>query len=166
MSRMKIAVAALAATVALGATGMTAVHAADTDGGGTATTVSPRGRTAADDAAHDAEHQAREAQRKADFEAVAALLNLDADALHARLKAGETLKQVAEAQGVDPQAVIDLMVTQATARIRADVTERVNNGRPERDGRGPGGRGPAGRGGPRGRGMNGQAPQVAQPQQG
>lgn len=162
MGKMKIAVAALAAAVTLGATGMTAVRAADS--GGTGTTVPSGTRPAAD----DAEHQAREAQRKADFEALAALLGLDADALEARLKAGETLKQVATAQGVDVQAVIDLMVTQATARIRAEITDRVNNGRPERDGRGHGGRGP---GGPRGRGMDGrgtsgQAPRTAQPQQG
>jgi len=164
MGRMKIAVAALAAAVTLGATGMTAVHAADGDGGSTGTTVAARTRTAAD----DAEHEAREAQRTADFEALAALLKLDADALHTRLEAGETLKQVATAQGVDVQAVIDLMVTQATARIRTDITDAVNNGRPERGGRGPEGRGPRGpRGrGMHGRGMNGQAPQGVQPQQG
>ena len=161
MGRMKIAVAALAAAVTLGATGMTAVHAADGDGGSTGTTVAARTRTAAD----DAEHEAREAQRTADFEALAALLKLDADALHTRLEAGETLKQVATAQGVDVQAVIDLMVTQATARIRTDITDMVNNGRPERGGRGPEGRGPRGRG-MHGRGMNGQAPQGVQPQQG
>lgn len=157
-----MAVAALAAAVTLGATGMTAVHAADGDGGSTGTTVAGRTRTAAD----DAEHQAREDQRKADFEALAALLKLDADALHTRLEAGETLKQVATAQGVDVQAVIDLMVAKATARIRTDITDMVNNGRPARDGRG--GRGPEGRGpgGPRGRGTNGQTPQGVQPQQG
>jgi hypothetical protein len=168
MGKMKIAVAALAAAVTLGATGTTAVHAATGDGGtaGSTTIVRPS-------AADDAEHEAREARRTADFEAVAALLNLDVDALRARLKAGETLKQVATAQGVDVQAVIDLMVTQATARIRADITETVNNGKPERGGRGPGGRGHEGRGpgGPRGRGMdgrgmNGQAPQGVQLQQG
>jgi hypothetical protein len=172
MGKMKIAVAALAAAVTLGATGTTAVHAATGDGGtaGSTTIVRP---SAADDAADDAEHEAREARRTADFEAVAALLKLDVDALRARLKAGETLKQVATAQGVDVQAVIDLMVTQATARIRADITETVNNGKPERGGRGPGGRGHEGRGpgGPRGRGMdgrgmNGQAPQGVQLQQG
>ncbi len=151
MSKMKIAVAALAAAVTLGTTGATVVQAATGDGS-TAGSMTIVRRSAAD----DAEHEAREAQRKANFEAVAALLNLDADALRTRLKAGETLKQVATAQGVDVQTVIDLMVTQATARVRTDITDKVNNGRPERGGRG--------RGGQRGRGTTGQAPQTGQSQ--
>jgi len=158
MSTKKIAVAALAATLTLGATGMSVVHAADHDGGSTGTTVVPRTRTTLS-AEEQAEREAREAQRTADFAALATLLNLDATTLESRLKGGETLKQVAEAQGVNVQAVIDLMVSQATTRMRAEITDKVNNGKSARDGRGPGRRGP---GGSRGRESSGQAPSATQ----
>ncbi len=95
-------------------------------------------------------------------------LGMTEQELTTQLRSGQTLAQVAQARGVDPQVVVDALVgelrthldeevasgelTQAEADERlAEGTERitdmVNNGRPERgEGRGPGGR--RGAGGP------------------
>jgi hypothetical protein len=91
------------------------------------------------------------------LDAAAEALNLSADDLRARLRDGGTLAQVAQEQNVDVQAVIDAMVADATARIdqkvqegdltaeeanerKANLEERitrlVNEGPPERGGRG------------------------------
>lgn len=117
--------------------------------------------------APDAEAPARgpEGRRGPGLEAAAEVLNLDVDELHTQLHDGQTLAQIAEAQGVDVQTVIDALVADATDHINQEVadgeltqeeadqrlenlTERittmVNEGRPE--GEGPGGRGPGGPG--------------------
>ena len=119
--------------------------------------------------------------RGPDHEALAEVLGIDAEALHEALRSGETLAQVAEANGVDPQTVIDAMVAQATTRIdeavadgkldaaeadekKAELTERittmVNEGPSEdmKGRRGPGG--PGGHHGPRGP-LGDEAPQDA-----
>ncbi len=49
------------------------------------------------------------------------LLKIDADTLHQELKAGKSLADIAAAQGVDKQKVIDLMVKQATERLNQAV---------------------------------------------
>jgi hypothetical protein len=95
------------------------------------------------------------------LEAAAQALGLSEDDLRSRLREGNTIAQVAQAQGVDVQTVIDAMVAAATARIdqevqegdltaeeanerKANLQERitrlVNEGKPP--GGGPHGRGP------------------------
>jgi len=95
-------------------------------------------------------------------------LGMTAEDLHTALQGGQTLAQVAEAQGVDVQVVIDAMVAERTnhindevasgeltqeeadqklADLAARVTDAVNNGRPQG---GPGGRGGHGPHGPMG----------------
>jgi hypothetical protein len=54
-------------------------------------------------------------------EAVAELLGLSVDELRAEREAGNSLAAVAEANGVDPQVLIDTMVADATERINARV---------------------------------------------
>lgn len=84
------------------------------------------------------------------------LLKLSADELKAQLQAGKTLADIASAQGVDKQAVIDLLVKQENARIDQEATQRkasseqrVTNQVEGKGGfGGPGGQGhPGGRGG-------------------
>ncbi|MBK9178801.1 MAG: hypothetical protein IPM45_04390 [Acidimicrobiales bacterium] len=105
-------------------------------------------------------------------ETAAGVLGLEPEQVVERLRGGETLAQIAQAQGVDPQAVIDALVAEANARVdqalaggritqeRADtlkaavperVTRFVNEGRQHHGGRGPGG----GTGGGMGGGMGG-----------
>jgi ribosomal protein S20 len=57
------------------------------------------------------------------LEAAARALNLSEDDLRAQLRDGKTIAQVAQAQGVDVQTVIDAMVAEATARIDQAVQE-------------------------------------------
>jgi len=96
------------------------------------------------------------------LDAAAEALGLEVDALKEQLRGGTTLAQVAEAQGVDVQVVIDALVASATERIDAAlaegrideakatelkedlverVTERVTTPREERHGPGRPGRG-------------------------
>jgi polyhydroxyalkanoate synthesis regulator phasin len=111
---------------------------------------------------------------------VLALLGIDAETLRVEFGAGNSLADVATANGVDVQAVIDQMVTEGEAHIaehvadgsltqdeadarladlESQITERVNSVPPAMSegghgGRGPGSRGPGGRGhgGPGGHG--------------
>lgn len=85
-------------------------------------------------------------------EAVADLLGLDAQELRQQVRDGATLAEIATAQGVEPQAVIDELVAELTERLdnavengridqaeadekladaEAKITEMVNNGRPD-----------------------------------
>lgn len=112
-----------------------------------------------------AERRAERAERRAErAQATADLLGLDVDTLRAAIEEGQTLAQIAEANGVDVQTVIDAKVEAKTERINtavADgrltdveaaeklaeleerVTTRVNEGRPERGARGTRGDRPA-----------------------
>ncbi len=110
--------------------------------------------------------------RGAPFGDLAETLGLDADEIRAELEAGKSLADIATAQGIDPQTLIDEMV----ADIQAHLDEAVANGRIDetdvadklaeatqratdmvngdlpafemggRGGHGPGGRGPGGHG--------------------
>jgi hypothetical protein len=92
-------------------------------------------------------------ERGKHLEAAATALGMTADELRAELQAGTTIAQVAADQGVDVQDVIDALVagakahldeevasgehTQAEAdaklaEITARITDRVNNGKPDR----------------------------------
>jgi hypothetical protein len=94
------------------------------------------------------------------LEIAAGVLGLTTDELRAELEAGSTLADVATAEGVAVQSVIDAIVADITthvnervangdftqaeadaklAEIETVVSDMVNNGRPDRDGhRGPG----------------------------
>ena len=96
--------------------------------------------------------EARQSRRQAP-EAVQELLELSPEELREQLRAGSTLADIAVVQGVDPQDVIDAIVTEMTERVDAAVadgkldadaaaeklaeaqeriSDRVNNGRPDR----------------------------------
>jgi hypothetical protein len=79
-----------------------------------------------------------------DGEVVAGIIGIDPEALHEQLRAGSSLAEIAEANGVDPQAVIDALVTEATEHLAlavengrltqaeaderlADLTERITD---------------------------------------
>jgi len=85
-------------------------------------------------------------------EALTDLLGLDAQELRQQLRDGATLSEIATAQGVDPQAVIDELVAELTERVdnavengridqadadqkladaEAKITDMVDNGRPD-----------------------------------
>ncbi len=97
-------------------------------------------------------------RRGENAEELAGLLGITAEELHDALRDGSTIAEVAEANGVDVQTVIDAMVADVTERVAAQVeageltqeeaderlaeateriTDRVNNGRPERGGPSP-----------------------------
>ena len=86
-------------------------------------------------------------------EALTDLLGIDGEALRTQLRDGATLAEIAQAQGVEVQAVIDELVAEVTERVdnavengridqteadqklaeaEAKITDMVNNGRPER----------------------------------
>jgi hypothetical protein len=62
-------------------------------------------------------HPRRHPGRAAAIRTTAEAIGIDADELRAALRDGQTIAQVAEANGVDPQDVIDALVAQATERI-------------------------------------------------
>ena len=118
-------------------------------------------------ARHRADHQAR---HTAMLETAAKAIGISTTDLDTALRSGKTLADVAKSKGVDPQKVVDALITEANTRIDKAVTDgkltaeqaatekaeaatripdMVNNGRPGRggpDGRGHGG--PRGMGGP------------------
>lgn len=116
---------------------------------------------------HEHRQEAR-AERRADkIATLTEVLGVSADELQAAKEAGQSIADVAEAQGVDLQSVIDALVDDAQARLDAKVaageldadraaeisdnledriTARLNGERPE----GHRGHGPRGPRGPRG----------------
>src|SRR3954454_9792050 len=66
------------------------------------------------------------------LDAAANAIGITAAELKTELESGKTIAEVATAHNVDVDTVIDAMVTEATADIRAHITDLVNNGRPER----------------------------------
>jgi uncharacterized protein YidB (DUF937 family) len=59
----------------------------------------------------------RHPRRSAAIRATAEVIGIDADELRDALRDGQTIAQVAEANGVDPQHVIDALVARSTERI-------------------------------------------------
>lgn len=106
-----------------------------------------------------AERRAERAERRAaKAQATADLLGIEVDELRAAFDEGQTLADIATANGVDVQTVIDAKVAAKTERISTAVEEgrltdaeaaeklaeleervttRVNEGRPDRGERGP-----------------------------
>jgi hypothetical protein len=66
-------------------------------------------------------HPHRHPGRAAAIRTAAEAIGIDADELRTALRDGQTIAQVAEANGVDPQDVIDALVAQATERITKAV---------------------------------------------
>lgn len=57
------------------------------------------------------------------LDAVAEALGMEADDIKAELEAGSTLAEIAEANNVDPETLVDAMVAAATERVEEKVTE-------------------------------------------
>lgn len=125
-------------------------------------------------AQHRADHEARRTEM---LGTAATAIGISTADLETALRNGQTLADVARSKNVDPQKVVDALVAAANARIdkavadgkltaaqatteKAEAAQRipdmVNNGRPDRGGRGHGGPGgmrrPGGHGGPDGMG--------------
>ncbi len=66
--------------------------------------------------------EARQDRRQAP-EAVQELLGLSAEELREQLRSGSTLGDIATAQGVDPQDVVDAIVAEMTERVDAAVAD-------------------------------------------
>lgn len=64
------------------------------------------------------------------LEAAATALGMTAEELQAQLEAGQTIAEVAAAEGVDVDTVIDAMVAEATEDIRERITAVVNGEAP------------------------------------
>ena len=120
--------AALAGGTILGATQVGGIVNAQTDD----TTADDT--TVDDSGDHDGNRQERRQERRENrqesMQEVAALIGVEVDALGDWLRNGGTLAEVATANGVEPSAVVDLMVANANERIdqavadgRIDATE-------------------------------------------
>lgn len=83
-------------------------------------------------------------------------IGISTDDLRAALKGGQSIAEVAEANGVEAQTVIDALVAEATTRLEgllAELPDRVaeavnRKGPPDHEGPGQGGPGQGGRRGP------------------
>ena len=64
------------------------------------------------------------------LDTAATALGITTDALLTDLKAGKTIADVAKAQGVDVQKVIDAIVAEETANVKERVTNMVNGVKP------------------------------------
>jgi len=58
------------------------------------------------------------------------VIGVTADDLKAALQSGQSIADVATANGVDPQTVIDALVTEATSNMTQRITDMVNGVRP------------------------------------
>ena len=77
------------------------------------------------------ERQGRRAEnRRASLETAASVIGVTADELKAALQGGQSIADVATANGVDPQTVIDALVAEATSNLTQRITDMVNGVRP------------------------------------
>lgn len=77
------------------------------------------------------ERQGRRAeQRQASITTAASVIGVTTDDLKAALQGGQSIADVATANGVDPQAVVDALVAQATSDLTQRITDMVNGVRP------------------------------------
>jgi transcriptional regulator with XRE-family HTH domain len=147
--RTGLLTAALAGGTILGATQVGGIVNAQTDD---TTTEDPND----DDPTRQDRREARREARQESMQEIADLIGVEVDVLGDWLRGGGTLAAVATENGVEPGAVIDLMVANANERIDAAaenggigadevaekqaeaqerITSLVNEGRPERPGR-------------------------------
>ena len=68
--------------------------------------------------------------RGAALEAAASVIGVTTDELKAALQSGQSIADVAAGNGVDPQAVIDALVAEATTNLTQRITDMVNGVRP------------------------------------
>jgi len=77
------------------------------------------------------ERQGRRAEhRQQSLATAASVIGVTADELKTALQSGQSIADVATANGVDPQAVIDALVAEATANLTQRITDMVNGVRP------------------------------------
>jgi len=62
-----------------------------------------------------------------DREAIAELLGIEREELRTRIRDGETIAEIAEAEGLDPQDVIDTLVEEAQANLDERLERRSEN---------------------------------------
>ncbi len=95
-----------------------------------ALTVSPAAAHDGDDA-HNAldRREHRQAHRSEKAAVLAEALGIEVEDLRTQLKAGASLAEIAEANDVDPQNVIDAIVTKMTERMTERINTAVENGR-------------------------------------
>ena len=131
LSRFRMGVAAAALTgCAFGAVALGPVFAGAQESGDDTTTTVPADDTAPDAAApdevpagEDCGPGGRFPGLRGGFEAAAEAIGIEPSALRDALQDGQTIAEVAEANGVDPADVIAAMVADAQERIAAAVTE-------------------------------------------
>jgi hypothetical protein len=147
--RKPAAVGVVAASLAVGGLAGATLFAPQFSGAQEDTTTEDTPVEATEDA--PAEDRAGPKERMGGrLENLAGLLGVTGDELRDALRDGQSIAEVAEANGVDPQTVIDELTEQARARIEeklAELPTRIEdfvNG--EFEGRGPGFGGPGGRG--------------------
>lgn len=152
MNRKSLTFALAAAGLTVGGLGVSQVASAQTTDQSPETTVD--GNTVED---RDGERDGGRRNGKGchqGSEAVAEILGLEVDELRAALAEGQSLADVAEANGVDPQEIVDALVAEASERLEAKVAdgdltadeaaekladrtenieERIDSVRPERD---------------------------------
>ena len=68
--------------------------------------------------------------RGAHLETAASVIGVTADDLKTALQNGQSIADVATANGVDPQAVIDALVAEASSNLTQRITDMVNGVRP------------------------------------
>jgi hypothetical protein len=59
--------------------------------------------------------------------AIAELLGIEREELRTRIRDGETIAEIAEAEGLDPQDVIDTLVDEAQANLDERLERRSEN---------------------------------------
>lgn len=75
--------------------------------------------------------QGRRAEHRQESLATAAsVIGVTADELKTAVQSGQSIADVATANGVDPQSVIDALVAEATANLTQRITDMVNGVRP------------------------------------
>ncbi len=147
--RKPAAVGVVAASLAVGGLAGATLFAPQLTGAQEDTTAEDTPAETTEDA--PAEDRAGPKERMGErLDRLAELVGVTGEELRDALRGGQSIAEVAEANGVDPQTVIDELTEQARARIEerlAELPDRIEdfvNG--EFEGRGPGPGGPAGRG--------------------
>ena len=74
--------------------------------------------------------EGRRGHKKVHLETAASVIGVTADDLKAALQSGQSIADVATANGVDPQTVIDALVAEATDKVTERITAMVNGVRP------------------------------------
>lgn len=126
----KKAAAALASTLAAGgvAGALLFTPVASSAQDGVTSTTTAEAAAEGGDAEREAARAEHRAEREAALAALAEVLGTTPEELRAALEDGRTLAEVAEANGVDRQAVVDHIVSAQTARLEermAELPERV-----------------------------------------